>query len=106
MPSCSAAFTLYLEEICALIGKALTKVFGTKNERVVKRLVPRIGVINAFEPEMQQLSDEQLRAKTVAFRERIAGALQGIEDADQKVAAENQVLDEILPEAFAVVREA
>ncbi len=89
-----------------MIGKALTKVFGTNNERVVKRLVPRIGAINAFEPEMQKLSDEQLRAKTVEFRERIAAALKGIEDADERVAVEKEVLDELLPEAFAVVREA
>jgi preprotein translocase subunit SecA len=89
-----------------LIGKALTKVFGTNNERVVKRLLPRVQTISALEPEMQQLSDDQLRAKTVEFRARIAAALEGIEDADERAAAEKQVLDEILPEAFAVVREA
>jgi preprotein translocase subunit SecA len=89
-----------------LIGKALTKVFGTNNERVVKRLLPRVHTINALEPEVQQLSDEQLRAKTVEFCARIAAALQGIEDADERIAAEKEALDEILPEAFAVVREA
>ncbi|MGA9243419.1 MAG: preprotein translocase subunit SecA [Silvibacterium sp.] len=89
-----------------MIGKALTKVFGTNNERVVKRLLPRVQTISALEPEMQQLSDDQLRAKTVEFRARIAAALEGIEDADERAAAEKQVLDEILPEAFAVVREA
>ncbi len=89
-----------------LIGKALTKVFGTNNERVVKRLLPRVQTISALEPEMQQLSDDQLREKTVEFRARIAAALQGIEDADERAAAEKQVLDEILPEAFAVVRQA
>jgi preprotein translocase subunit SecA len=89
-----------------LIGKALTKVFGTNNERVVKRLLPRVQTISALEPEMQQLSDDQLRAKAVEFRARIAAALEGIEDADEGAAAEKQVLDEILPEAFAVVREA
>jgi preprotein translocase subunit SecA len=89
-----------------LIGKALTKVFGTNNERVVKRLLPRVHTINAFEAATQQLSDEQLRAKTVEFRARIAAALEGIEDADDRAAAEKQLLDEILPEAFAIVREA
>jgi preprotein translocase subunit SecA len=89
-----------------LIGKALTKVFGTNNERVVKRLLPRVHTINAFEAATQQLSDEQLRAKTVEFRARIAAALEGIEDADERAAAEKQLLDEILPEAFAIVREA
>ncbi len=89
-----------------MIGKALTKVFGTNNERVVKRLLPRVQIISALEPETQQLSDDQLRAKTVEFRARIAAALEGIEDADEKAAAEKDLLDEILPEAFAVVREA
>jgi preprotein translocase subunit SecA len=89
-----------------LIGKALTKVFGTNNERVVKRLLPRVQTISVLEPEMQQLSDDQLRAKSVEFRARIAAALEGIEDTDERAAAEKQVLDEILPEAFAVVREA
>ncbi|MFY9936352.1 MAG: preprotein translocase subunit SecA [Silvibacterium sp.] len=89
-----------------MIGKALTKVFGTNNERVVKRLLPRVHTINAFEAATQQLSDEQLQAKTVEFRARIAAALEGIEDADERAAAEKQLLDEILPEAFAIVREA
>jgi len=89
-----------------LIGSVLTKVFGTNNERVVKRLLPVVQTISALEPEVQQFSDEQLRAKTQEFRARIAAALGGIEDADARIAAEKQVLDEILPEAFAVVREA
>jgi preprotein translocase subunit SecA len=89
-----------------LIGKALTKVFGTSNEREVKRLLPRVQVISGLEPGVQQLTDEQLREKTVEFRARIAAALEGITDAAERVAAEKQTLDEILPEAFAVVREA
>jgi preprotein translocase subunit SecA len=89
-----------------LIGSVLTKVFGTSNERVVKRLLPAVQSINALEPEVERLTDEQLRGKTVEFRARIATALEGIDDADARKAAEKQVLDEILPEAFAVVREA
>jgi preprotein translocase subunit SecA len=89
-----------------LIGTAIAKVFGTSNERAVKRLVPYIEEIGALEPEMQKLSDEELQAKTVEFRARIAQALEGIEDEDDRAKAEKQVLDEILPEAFAVVREA
>ena len=89
-----------------MIGKALTKVFGTNNERVVKRLLPRVQAINALEPEMQQLSDDALRAKTQEFKARIAAAVEGISDAEERAAAEKQVLDDILPEAFAVVREA
>ena len=88
-----------------MIGKALTKIFGTNNERVVKRLLPRVQTINAFEPEVQQLSDDALRAKTHEFKARIAAAVEGISDAEERAAAEKQALDEILPEAFAVVRE-
>jgi preprotein translocase subunit SecA len=73
---------------------------------VVKRLLPRVAEINALEPGIQALSDEQLRAKTVEFRARIAAALEGITEEEARVAAEKQALDDILPEAFAVVREA
>jgi len=74
-----------------MIGNVLTKVFGSKNERELNKLRPIVSQINALEPEMQALSDDQLKAKTEAFKERIdRGA----------------TLDELLPEAFAVVREA
>ena len=101
-----------------MIGKVMAKVFGTKNERELKRLVPRVEDINALEPAMQKLSDEQLRAKTDEFRRRIQERMSQIADepdADpdhikelekERGAAINQVLDEILVEAFAVVREA
>jgi preprotein translocase subunit SecA len=101
-----------------LINTLLGKVFGTKNEREVKRLMPRVTAINALEPEMQKLSDEQLHAKTDEFRKRIADRLSRIADepdADserlrdldkERLQATNEVLDEILDEAFAVVREA
>jgi preprotein translocase subunit SecA len=93
-------------ESSVFFDKILTKIFGTANERVIKRLVPVVDTINAFEPEMQKLSDEELRAKTVEFRARIAAKLEGITDAEAIKAAERAALDEILPEAFAVVREA
>jgi len=86
--------------------KILTKIFGTANERLIKRLMPVVAVISALEADTKVLSDEQLRAKTVEFRERIATRLEGIKDADERKAAEKEALDEILPEAFAVVREA
>jgi preprotein translocase subunit SecA len=97
-----------------VLDKVLTKIFGTSNERVIKRLTPVVAVINDLEPELKALSDEQLRAKTIEFRERIAAhvqpRIQGIEDAEEKdkaqVEAEKEALDELLPEAFAVVREA
>jgi preprotein translocase subunit SecA len=89
-----------------LIGSAITKVFGTSNERAVKRLVPYVREIGAFEAEMQKLSDEELKGKTQEFRRRIAKAVEGIEDADERTKAEKEALEGILPEAFAVVREA
>jgi preprotein translocase subunit SecA len=89
-----------------VIGNVLTKVFGTNNERVVKRLLPRVETVRAFEPELQKLSDEELRAKTLEFKARIAASLDGITGEDEILAAEKAALDEILPEAFAVVREA
>jgi preprotein translocase subunit SecA len=93
-----------------LLNSVIAKVFGTSNERAVKRIMPIVAQINALEPAIQALSDDQLRAKTVEFRQRIADAIKGIEDTpenrDELYAAEKAALDAILPEAFAVVREA
>ena len=50
----------------------LTKVFGSKNERELKQLQPLVDRINALEPEMQAMNDEQLKAQTAAFRQRLA----------------------------------
>jgi len=101
-----------------LINTLLGKIFGTKNEREVKRLQPRVEAINALEPETQKLSDDQLRGKTEEFRARVQERLSSIvdePDADpdrqKEIEAERSealkaVLDELLDEAFAVVREA
>ena len=101
-----------------MINTVLGKVFGTRNDREVKRLQPRVAAINALEPEIKKLSDDQLRAKTDEFRKRIQDRLSHIPDepdADperlkeldkERLAATTEVLDEILEEAFAVVREA
>jgi len=103
-----------------LINALVAKVFGTKNEREVKRLMPQVQAIGPFEAQMQKLSDEELRAKTEEFRARIKERLSDVQsepepDANpervKQVQAEFQqalkgALDEILPEAFAVVREA
>jgi len=89
-----------------LFEKALTKVFGTANERTVKRLLPVVETIGALEPEIEKLSDEDLRAKTVEFKARLAARLEGVTDAEAIKSAEQEALNEILPEAFAVVREA
>src|ERR1700678_2813903 len=100
-----AAFTVTDGDF-AVFGKLLTKIFGTNNERVIKRLLPNVALINSFESQMLSLTDEQLRAKTVEFRARIAARLEGITGEEEIAAAEKAALDEILPEAFAVVREA
>ena len=86
--------------------KAFTKVFGTANERVIKKLIPIVNSINALEPATKELSDEQLKAKTAEFKARIAQRLEGLTEPDAIKQAEREALDEILPEAFAVVREA
>jgi preprotein translocase subunit SecA len=85
--------------------KFLTKIFGTANERLIKRLMPIVNAINAMEPETKKLSGEDLKARTAEFRTRIAARLEGITDKDEIKAAEKAALEEILPEAFAVVRE-
>ena len=101
-----------------MINTLLGKVFGTKNEREIKRMMPQVAAISALEPEMHPLSDDQLRAKTEAFRARIQERLSPIADEpdadpdrqkeieEQRNQALKAVLDELLVEAFAVVREA
>ncbi len=89
-----------------LFNSVISKVFGTSNDRAVKRILPIVEQINALESSIQTLSDDQLREKTVEFRQRIAAAVEGIEDPDERYAAEKAALDAVLPEAFAVVREA
>ena len=89
-----------------MFNKVVAAVFGTSNEREIKRIQPLVEQINSLEPATKQLSDEQLRAKTDEFRQRIRERIDAIEDADEKDQALKAVLDELLPEAFAVVREA
>jgi preprotein translocase subunit SecA len=74
-----------------MIPRVLRAVFGSRNDRLVKTYSKRVAEINALEPELQALSDETLQAKTAEFKKRIA---------------EGASLDDLLPEAFAVVREA
>ncbi len=73
---------------------------------MIKRLMPTVAEINALEPQTKQLTDEQLRAKTDEFRAKIAQKLSPFEEAEHRDHALKEVLDEILPEAFAVCREA
>ena len=85
-----------------MINTLLGKVFGTKNEREIKRTMPNVQQITALEPEIKRLSDAELRAKTDEFRTRIQERTKDIEDDDERRRVENEVLAEILPEAFAV----
>jgi preprotein translocase subunit SecA len=119
-----------------LIDSVIAKIFGTQNERDIKRLQPIIQRINELEPQMQALSEEQLRAKTDEFRQRVRQRLeeefgaelnrkrgretavdedsgdevesyQGpLEKTDRYKRTLQEALDDVLPEAFAVVREA
>ena len=86
--------------------KLLTNIFGTSNERMVKRMLPTVAAIGALEPEMKKLTDEELKAKTAEFKARIAARIEGLTAPEEVKAAEQEVLEELLPEAFAVVREA
>jgi preprotein translocase subunit SecA len=81
-----------------MIGFIVKKFIGSKNDREVKRLRPLVAKINAFEAELQSLSDDELRKKTAAWKEELSK----IQDNE----ALTQRLDEILPEAFAVVKAA
>ncbi|AYA08614.1 MULTISPECIES: preprotein translocase subunit SecA [Rahnella] len=73
-----------------MLIKLLTKVFGSRNDRTLRRMRKVVDLINRMEPEIQKLTDEQLQAKTSEFRERLA---------------KGEVLENLIPEAFAVVRE-
>ncbi|MBP0591913.1 preprotein translocase subunit SecA [Paraburkholderia sp. LEh10] len=69
----------------------LQKIFGSRNQRLVKQYQKTVAAINALEPQIEQLTDDQLRAKTTEFRQRVGSG---------------ESLDKLLPEAFAVCREA
>ncbi|MBU1740529.1 MAG: preprotein translocase subunit SecA, partial [Proteobacteria bacterium] len=74
-----------------MLGTLLKKVVGTANDRELARLSVIVDQVNAFEPDIRQLGDQGLAAKTVEFKERLAGG---------------ESVDDLLPEAFACVREA
>ncbi|MFZ2445280.1 MAG: preprotein translocase subunit SecA [Syntrophobacteraceae bacterium] len=74
-----------------MIGDVLKKIFGSQNERNLKKIAPLVDEISQFEPKIRALSDDDLKAKTPEFRQRLDNG---------------EELDDLLPEAFAVVREA
>ncbi len=88
-----------------MIANVLTKIFGSRNERLLKQYARIVVRINALETEIAALPDEKLRAKADEFRARIAERVGASAD-EEKETAEKEAVEEILPEAFAVVREA
>jgi len=89
-----------------MIGTILKKVLGTKNERDLRRIQSRVDAINGLEEGISRLSDAELKAKTDVFKTIIRERTDGIENPAELREAEKAVLAELLPEAFAVVREA
>src|SRR5215472_7283510 len=98
----------------AIVNKVTTKIFGSANERLLKRLWPVVREINALEPEIERLSDDELRERTARFRDHVQNRMahadiSGDTPEEEKKSlrrAIDEALDEILVEAFAVVREA
>src|SRR2546428_1018295 len=88
------------------VDKLLTKVFGSSNQRYLKSIQPIVDQINELEPAIKKLSDEQLRARTAEFKEQLQRAVAEATDPEDRKRRERDALDEILPEAFAIVREA
>lgn len=86
--------------------KLVKKIFGSSSDVFLKKVKPIVVDINDWEAKIQGLSDDELKAQTPKFKELIARRLDGIEDKDERRKAEQEVLHEILPEAFATVREA
>jgi preprotein translocase subunit SecA len=88
-----------------MIANVLTKIFGSRNDRLLKQYSRVVARINALEPGIAGLSDAALSAKTGEFKQRLVARIAAA-PAEQKDAAEHEGLEELLPEAFAVVREA
>jgi preprotein translocase subunit SecA len=100
-----------------MLQTLLAKVIGTQNERDLKKLRPIADAVAAFEPAFEALSDEQLRAKTAEFRARVTPFAEKLKQAESAAGGDDKpvkdalddlqdALDQLLPEAFAVVREA
>jgi preprotein translocase subunit SecA len=88
-----------------MISRVLKAVFGSRNDRLLKHYAKSVRAINVLEPSISALADADLAAKTPQLRERVAKLLEADPQEDRK-AAERAALQEVLPEAFAVVREA
>jgi preprotein translocase subunit SecA len=89
-----------------MIDKFLTKVFGSSNQRYIKSLQPTVARINELEPQVKKLSDEQMRERTEQLKKFVAEAVADAKNPETRKQHEQDALNEILPEAFALVREA
>jgi preprotein translocase subunit SecA len=88
-----------------VLENLMKSLFGSKHDREVKRAQPIVEEINGLGEEYRALSDDELRGKTAEFKARLASALEGVTEADERKRIERETLDELLPEAFAAVRE-
>src|SRR3990170_5336655 len=89
-----------------MIDKFLTKVFGSSNQRYIKSLQPTVARINELEAGVKKLSDEDMRRRTEELRQFVAEAVADAKNPETRKQHEQDALNEILPEAFALVREA
>ncbi|HJR08643.1 MAG TPA: preprotein translocase subunit SecA [Pyrinomonadaceae bacterium] len=89
-----------------MIDKFLTKVFGSSNQRYIKSLQPTVARINELEPQVKKLSDEEMRERTGQLKAFVAEAIADAKNPETRKQHEQDALNEILPEAFAMVREA
>ena len=83
----------------------LRAIFGSRNDRLLKRYSAAVRQVNALEPEISALSDAQLAAKTPELKQKFAKLMEGVAP-ENRADAQKQALEDLLPEAFAVVREA
>ncbi len=86
--------------------KLVKKVFGSSSGIFLKKVAPVVVEINSWEPKLEKLSDDELKAQTPKFKRIIADHLEGIDDKNERRREEQEILHTILPEAFATVREA
>jgi preprotein translocase subunit SecA len=89
-----------------VVQTLLTRIFGTKHERDIKRLQPLVSAINQLEPELEKISDAELALKTAEFRRQLESRLGEVEEGEARERAEAEALEALLVPAFAVVREA
>ncbi len=89
-----------------MLQKFVKTVGGNPHRRQLEQLSEEIQEINALERDFENLPDDELRARTEAFRARLKQAVEGVQDAEARFQAEQDLLEDILPEAFALVREA